>query len=278
MIDATALGQNSRANVFVEAMIAGESLKTGTAGDDPLHAATPTGCRPVACPSTCIPEADLPGEQSNSSVVILPDFGILKFYRHLTVSGLQPEVEIGSASCRKSARKSTCRRCWAMQKSIFPDGDTAAVSDRCMPVRAKTRAMAGPIRLNHLNRLVDEYAVLDASKAATRNRRKHRDYLEFARTAWPVRTAEVHLALTADPCDNEAFAPEPVHFKTIMQRWLSFMRDASSCARYAGENANIRPRAIRRAGARSDASRDARDIDNAIATPVFDGLSSRAGN
>jgi maltose alpha-D-glucosyltransferase/alpha-amylase len=249
VIDATALGRF--ANVFVQAMIANESLKS--AAGEICFAAT------AHMPKSGLPADMQPkpiaGEQSNSSVV-LPDFGILKFYRHLTV-GVQPEVEIGMQLSKIGGVN--VPKVLGHAEIIFPNGDKAAVST--LHAFVENQGDGWAYTLNHLNRLVDDYAVLDASKAESETD-MHRDYLEFAKTLG-VRTGEVHLALGADK-KNPAFSPEPVNSDDV-HKWLEMVREQAR---------DMLGKLEHKAGGDELVQQvvsHARDIDNAIAH-VFDGL------
>ncbi len=254
VVDATALGRFATATV--KAMIATESLKS-TAGEISFAA---TKHMPASGLPADMQPKPIAGEQSNSSV-ILPDFGILKFYRHLTV-GLQPEVEIGMQLSQIGGVN--VPHVLGHAEITLPSGETAAVST--LHAFVENQGDGWIYTLNHLNRLVDEYAVLAADKAETETD-LHRDYLEFARTLGQ-RTAEVHLALSADK-KTPAFSPEPVSGDDL-HRWLEMTRGQAKdmlakLESKAGDDALIH-----------EVLDHARDIDTAIAQ-VFDGLSP-AGN
>jgi maltose alpha-D-glucosyltransferase/alpha-amylase len=200
VVDAT--GQAEFSAHFIEAIVAGASI-AGPAGT--LHfthtSKMPTG----GMPADVVPHP-IAGEQSNSSVII-PGFGVLKFYRRLT-HGMQPEVEIG-LHLTEQKRKVNVPAVLGYAEIEFPNGQKSALA--VLHEFVDNQGDGWAYTLAYLNRIVDHFVVLDAKetkKGAKESAELHKDYLDFARKLGQ-RTAEVHLALAGDTTD-EAFSPEPI--------------------------------------------------------------------
>ncbi len=207
-----AVGQAEFSAHFIEAIVAGESL-SGPAGTIRFtHTARmPAGGMPAdAHPS---PSS---GEQSNSSVLIR-NFAVLKFYRHLT-NGIQPEVEIG-LFLTEQPRKLTVPPVLGYAEVEFANGQSAAIA--ILHAFVDNQGDGWAFTLAYLNRLVDHYVVLDQAQV-DEEPPSHGDFLEFARTLG-MRTAEVHLALGGETT-NEAFSPEPIAEADI-EEWVSQARE-----------------------------------------------------
>ena len=169
------------------------------------------------------------GEQSNSSIII-PGFGVLKFYRHLT-SGIQPEVEIG-LYLTEQPRKVNVPPVLGYAEIEFAGGKKSALA--ILHAFVDNQGDGWAYTLAYLNRIVDHFIVLDekeTKKGAKESRDLHKDYLDFARTLGQ-RTAEVHLAL-GGASTNEAFAPEPIVQQDV-DHWVAEARAQAHEVRWNG--------------------------------------------
>ncbi len=207
-----AVGQGEFAAHFIDAIVAGDSI-SGPAGTLRF---THTAKMPAGgMPADAVPSPSA-AEQSNSSVLIR-NFGVLKFYRHLT-NGIQPEVEIG-LHLTEQPLKVNVPPVLGYAEIEFANGEKAALAILHSFVGNQGDGWA--FTLAYLNRIVDHYVVLD-QKQVDAEPPSHTDFLDFVRTLGQ-RTAEVHLAL-AGKTDNPAFTPEPIMAADVAN-WVAEARE-----------------------------------------------------
>jgi maltose alpha-D-glucosyltransferase/alpha-amylase len=146
----------------------------------------------------------LGAEQSNSSVLI-DDYAVLKFYRHLQ-KGPHPEIEMSRFLVERAGFANTPPPLATIELALNEDGpETTALGALFGFVRNQGDGWTQA--LNYLTRYLDDALATGGSSPEL----VHPDlfFLSLARQLG-IRTAEMHRALAEHGGEDPAFAPEPI--------------------------------------------------------------------